>query len=471
MSSVPRLSVVSPVYNAAPYLEAFLASIAEQDLPEYELVAVNDGSTDDSGAILDAAAARDPRITVIHQANSGWAGAPRNAGIDAARGEYVFFADPDDTFGGPEAFRRMVDFADAHGSDVVLPRMVAAGGRAAAQWRYAHDQVDAHLATAFTTLTPQKLFRRSFLTAQRLRFPEGKVRLEDGIFLSRAYLLAPRVSILTGYRFYVLTAHDDGGHLSRKRIDPAGYVGSVAQMCRNVEALAPDAATRDEIIAGLFARKALLGAQPARFLKYQEKNRRAWMAAQREFVDEFITAARYALLSPDHQAVVDLLRADDYEGMVKQAQTSTLTWRPHTVEARRGTVFVTGTFSAAVPDGESPLLILEDRHHEMPSAAVPLRRVPASDDYRAAIGRTQLRGLRPERGDWYDVFAAAGERGARTRVAAPQKTFDARFTDDRDIRAYATKQGNLSFELHPGLSRRARLTRAAGRLLGRRKGR
>ncbi|MCL2544291.1 MAG: glycosyltransferase [Clostridia bacterium] len=92
------LSVVMPCHNAAPYLEEALASVCAQALPqavEMEVIAVDDGSTDGSGPLLAALAARDPRIRVISQANVG-VSAARNAGLDAARGDFVAFVDADD---------------------------------------------------------------------------------------------------------------------------------------------------------------------------------------------------------------------------------------------------------------------------------------------------------------------------------------------------------------------------------------
>ena len=90
-----RVSVVVPVYNVAPYLRQCLDSLVGQTLKDIEIICVDDGSTDGSGAILDEYAAKDGRVRVVHQANAG-AGAARNVGLDLATGEYLFFCDPDD---------------------------------------------------------------------------------------------------------------------------------------------------------------------------------------------------------------------------------------------------------------------------------------------------------------------------------------------------------------------------------------
>lgn len=90
-----RFAVVIPVYNVAPYLRACLDSLLAQAFADWEAICVDDGSTDGSGAILDEYAAKDGRFRVLHQANAGVAAA-RNAGLDAACGDWVVFADSDD---------------------------------------------------------------------------------------------------------------------------------------------------------------------------------------------------------------------------------------------------------------------------------------------------------------------------------------------------------------------------------------
>lgn len=92
----PRVSVVMPIYNAERYLPRTLDSLLRQTLSDLEIIAVDDGSTDRSGAICDDYAARDSRIHVIHIPNGG-VSAARNRGIDEAAGEFVLFCDSDDT--------------------------------------------------------------------------------------------------------------------------------------------------------------------------------------------------------------------------------------------------------------------------------------------------------------------------------------------------------------------------------------
>ena len=91
------VSVIMPVYNAAAHLEAAVQSVLRQTLQDLELILVDDGSTDGSAALCDAAAAADRRVRTVHQANAGICAA-RNRGLELAVGEYVSFCDDDDVF-------------------------------------------------------------------------------------------------------------------------------------------------------------------------------------------------------------------------------------------------------------------------------------------------------------------------------------------------------------------------------------
>lgn len=95
MDKKPFFSIIIPVYNVAPYLRECLDSVLAQTFTDWEAICVDDGSTDESGAILDEYAAKDKRFRVIHKTNGGVSSA-RNTGLDAARGDWIGFLDADD---------------------------------------------------------------------------------------------------------------------------------------------------------------------------------------------------------------------------------------------------------------------------------------------------------------------------------------------------------------------------------------
>lgn len=91
------VSVIIPVYNVKPYLERCVHSVLNQTYKDLEIILVDDGSTDGSGALCEQIAAGESRIRVVHQQNQGLSGA-RNTGIHQAQGKYVIFLDSDDTW-------------------------------------------------------------------------------------------------------------------------------------------------------------------------------------------------------------------------------------------------------------------------------------------------------------------------------------------------------------------------------------
>ena len=115
---LPKFSIVIPVYNVALYLRKCLDSVCNQTYDDWECICVDDGSTDGSGAILNEYAAKDARIKVVHQTNAG-VSAARNAGIEAAVGEYLMYVDSDDWI-EPDSLQDFVEVLDRERPDGLL---------------------------------------------------------------------------------------------------------------------------------------------------------------------------------------------------------------------------------------------------------------------------------------------------------------------------------------------------------------
>lgn len=202
----PCISVVIPVYQVEPYLTACLDSVVGQTYPHLEILLVNDGSTDTSGAICEAYAARDARITVLHQEHTGPSGA-RNAAMELATGEYITFVDSDD-FLEPDIVETLYAALLRTGADIAACGTVicAENGKAISQTAVANERIcrgEEQLRALLTetvigTAPWGKLYRRELF--ETVRFPVGKYH--EDVFIahevlhrSTAIVICPR----TGY--------------------------------------------------------------------------------------------------------------------------------------------------------------------------------------------------------------------------------------------------------------------------------
>ena len=115
---MPKVSVIIPVYNAEKYLRECLDSVVHQTLRDIEIICVDDGSTDNSPAILQEYAHQDKRFVILTQSHSG-AGAARNWGLHWARGKYLSIIDADDMF-KPEFLQRLYQRAEETNADITF---------------------------------------------------------------------------------------------------------------------------------------------------------------------------------------------------------------------------------------------------------------------------------------------------------------------------------------------------------------
>lgn len=267
------VSVIVPVHNPGKFVEVCIESLLGQSLPRstYEMIFVDDGSTDESPERLDELAAAEPNVRVFHEPASGWSGRPRNMGIDHAIGRYVFFCDHDDWL-EPEALERMVNFADDAEADVLIGKMIGhKRGVPHALFRSNERNATLWNKPLMSSLTPHKLFRRSFLDAHGLRFPEGKRRLEDHVFVVQAYFLASKIAVLSDYPCYHHVRREDDSNAAYQRVDPALYFSYVREVLDIIEAHTEPGPQRDHVLErpfghemlGRLVRKRAFGSAPA----------------------------------------------------------------------------------------------------------------------------------------------------------------------------------------------------------------
>lgn len=115
---MPQLSIIVPVYNKGEFIGSCINSIIQQTFTDFELILVNDGSTDGSGEVCNKWSLKDARIKVVHQANAG-VSAARNKGISLASGQYIGFADGDDTL-EPDMYEMLLSNAGTYNADISI---------------------------------------------------------------------------------------------------------------------------------------------------------------------------------------------------------------------------------------------------------------------------------------------------------------------------------------------------------------
>lgn len=229
-SSGPLISVVVPAYDVAAYLPACLDSLLAQTHEHLEVVVVDDGSPDDSGAIAEAYAARDPRVRVVHIENRGLGGA-RNEGLRHVTGSYVTFADSDDVV-PPTAYAVLLRQATRTGADLVTGSIQRLDDRGAdgdgtggtltePPWmrRLHRDRaalvIDQHPELLGDVFAWNKLFRTDFWRSAGLSWPEG-VRYEDQPTTTEAYLRAARIGVVPDI-VYHWRIRADGTSITQQR--------------------------------------------------------------------------------------------------------------------------------------------------------------------------------------------------------------------------------------------------------------
>lgn len=246
----PDVTVVVAVYNTMPYLTECLSSLVGQSIgrDRLEIVAVDDGSTDDSGAELDRFAQQYPdTVKVIHQTNSGGPAAPSNRALEVATGRYVYFIGSDDYL-GEEALERMVACADKNDSDVVVGKMVGTNGRYVHQALYKESVSDVDLfdsALPFT-LANTKLFRRALVERHKLRFPEDMPVGSDQPFTIEACVRARKISVLADYTYYYAVKRGDSSNITY-RADHLARLRCTARIMHHAAELIEAGPNRDTL--------------------------------------------------------------------------------------------------------------------------------------------------------------------------------------------------------------------------------
>ncbi len=317
-----KVSVVVAVYNTGDRINGLVSSLVAQTMPasDFEVIFVDDGSTDGSGDRLRDLAARtvDPRLVVRSIPNSGWPGRPRNVGLDLAAGEFVLFMDHDDEL-YPEALERMYRYAVDNGADVIIGKEVRAGAKTLGLGLFRRNIADADLLRdgVLSLLTPHKMFRTAFLRAHGIRFPEGRRRLEDHNHLAQVYTANPHISVLAEYPTYRWIIHNDGTNNSSVSPEPEGYYGNVREVLDIIEANVAEGSRRDSLIGHWYRGKTLDLLGPGVFGRSERAYQNEFFRVARQLVLDRFPERLDAKLNPVHRIRARYLRAGDLEGLLR----------------------------------------------------------------------------------------------------------------------------------------------------------
>lgn len=221
---IPEVSVIIPCHNIEKYLPDCLNSILRQTFPEFEAICIDDGSTDQTPALLDEFQRRDQRIRVIHQENQG-VSAARNLGFRCARGKYLLFIDGDDWV-EYDLLAKMVDTGEKTRCDMVVCGSQVHALSPTLRDRRSHRvlcrslaprdsirEIDRPAEDAWRMLKEpgswpfvwNKLIRKSVIWENNVMFPEGLPLGEDSVFLIWLFQYTKKIvycsDILHNYRY------------------------------------------------------------------------------------------------------------------------------------------------------------------------------------------------------------------------------------------------------------------------------
>lgn len=214
-----KVSVIMPIYNAGEYLSRAIGDVLSQTLTEIELICVDDGSTDNSSKIMKRFAAKDDRVKIVRQSNSGTSVA-RNKGLEYASGEYIIFLDADD-FYEKNLLEELYIIAERDNLDIAvtkfdiyndtkdsfsLPADEPHGNIYVPGGVTSKNEHPDFILSSTTGYAWNKLFRASFLRDKELLFDPELYVFEDVYFVCSSLALAERVgridAILIHHRVY-----------------------------------------------------------------------------------------------------------------------------------------------------------------------------------------------------------------------------------------------------------------------------
>lgn len=219
----PFFSIITPVYNAEKYIQKCIESIQDQKFSDFELLLVNDGSSDNSGGLCDYYAAKDQRIQVFHKKNGGVSNT-RNLGLDKATGKYIIFLDSDDYF-TPDTLVVCKDIIAENSLDILQFSLqgILSNGAPSNNTTIRHDTTE--------TLSPDdylkkgqlqvcaggSCIKRSIIEDYNIRFDEKIKLAEDQLFIISSILHSKRIKYEDIVLYNYLDNPESATHINKSK--------------------------------------------------------------------------------------------------------------------------------------------------------------------------------------------------------------------------------------------------------------
>ena len=257
----PQISVILPVFNAGNFLSKCLQSIQIQTFQDFEVLMIDDGSTDNSPAICNTYVEADQRFIYLRKANGGVSSA-RNLGIDSAKGRYIAFIDSDD-FVDPNFFETVVATAEAQQCEILnfghsyfkdaseIIRNPAFADQESVSRSQLLEVLRHSASNKFLYFCWSRLFRTDFLKNNQIRFNERSLLGSDSLFNLEAFLTATRIYAIHFHPYHYI--YNDSSLTQRKFKDDLLYKYETQFQARlEIQSKHPDAwseAFRQDIAA------------------------------------------------------------------------------------------------------------------------------------------------------------------------------------------------------------------------------
>ena len=322
-----KISVVIAVYNCADHLQKCLDSLEHQTMhaSDFEIIFVNDCSTDESRNVIERHAARMKNITLINlEKNTGSPIIPRNTGMQHASGKYIHFMDDDD-FLGDEALERLYIAAEKNKSDVIFGRHVGVNGRQVPQTLFGKGNVErASLLSdnLVFSLAPHKMFRSSFLKEHNIYFhPEAKGGNEDQLFVMQSYLKASCITLLDDYDYYFVVRRGEES-FSRHRYKASTYFVVPWQIMEYMDKEVSDDTLRKKLKA-IYIDRFLTTERLRRYLISTDTSievKQEWMEEGKKFLDTHLDREIVQMIDKSHMELIRLIQANDVAEIERAAQ-------------------------------------------------------------------------------------------------------------------------------------------------------